>query len=63
MEIADKLMKAPLGDVMNQTIGKIKNVIVDQVESIEPPLAHFIPEATGNTVVPLGIFIFLFIFD
>lgn len=63
MEIADKLMKAPLGDVMNQTIGKIKNVIVDQVESIEPPLAHFIPEATGNTVVPLGIFIFLSIFD
>ena len=42
MEIADKLMKAPLGDVMNKTIGQIKSVVVDRVEAIEPPLAHFI---------------------
>lgn len=63
MEIADKLMKAPLGDVMNRTIGQIKSVIVDRVEAIEPPLAHFIPEATGNVVIPIGIFIFLLVFD
>lgn len=63
MEIADKLMKAPLGDVMNKTIGQIKNVIVDRVEAIEPPLAHFIPEATGNIVIPIAIFIFLLVFD
>lgn len=63
LEIADKLMKAPLGEVMNRTIGQIKSVIVDRVEAIEPPLAHFIPEATGNIVVPIAIFIFLFIFD
>ena len=63
MEIADKLMKAPLGDVMNKTIGQIKSVVVDRVEAIEPPLAHFIPEATGNVVIPIGIFIFLLVFD
>jgi ATP-binding cassette subfamily B protein IrtA len=63
MEIADKLMKAPLGDVMNRTIGQIKSVIVDRVEAIEPPLAHFIPEATGNIVIPIAIFIFLLVFD
>lgn len=63
MQIADKLMKAPLGDVMNKTIGQIKSVIVDRVEAIEPPLAHFIPEATGNIVIPIGIFIFLLVFD
>lgn len=63
MEIADKLMKAPLGDVMNKTIGQIKSVIVDRVEAIEPPLAHFIPEATGNIVIPIAIFIFLIVFD
>ncbi|MEY8333595.1 ABC transporter ATP-binding protein [Lachnospiraceae bacterium 47-T17] len=63
MEIADKLMKAPLGDVMNKTIGQIKSVVVDRVEAIEPPLAHFIPEATGNVVIPIGIFVFLLVFD
>ena len=63
MEIADKLMKAPLGEVMNKTIGQIKSVIIDRVEAIEPPLAHFIPEATGNIMIPIAIFIFLFVFD
>lgn len=63
MEIADKLMKAPLGNVMNKTIGQIKSVMVDRVEAIEPPLAHFIPEATGNIVIPIAIFIFLIVFD
>lgn len=63
IEIADKLMKAPLGEVMNKTIGQIKSVVVDRVEAIEPPLAHFIPEATGNIVIPIAIFIFLLFFD
>ena len=63
MEIADKLMKAPLGETMNKTIGQIKGVIVDRVEAIEPPLAHFIPEATGNVIIPIAIFIFLLVFD
>lgn len=63
MEITDKLMKAPLGEVMNKTIGQIKSVIVDRVEAIEPPLAHLIPEATGNIIIPLAIFIFLLAFD
>lgn len=63
MEIADKLMKAPLGETMNKTIGQIKAVVVDRVEAIEPPLAHFIPEATGNVVIPVAIFIFLLVFD
>ncbi len=63
MEIADKLMKAPLGEVMNKTIGQIKSVIIDRVEAIEPPLAHFIPEATGNIIIPIAIFVFLFVFD
>lgn len=63
MRIANKLMKAPLGEVTSKTIGEIKNVIIDRVEAIEPPLAHFIPEATGNIVVPILIFIYLLIFD
>lgn len=63
MQIADRLIKAPLGEVMNRTIGQVKGVLVDRVEAIEPPLAHFIPEATGNIIIPVAIFIFLLFLD
>lgn len=63
LQIADKLMKAPLGNVMGKTIGEIKSIMVDRVEAIEPPLAHFIPEATGNIVLPILIFVYLLTFD
>lgn len=36
MEIADKLMKAPLGHVMDRRIGEIKTIAIDRVEAIEP---------------------------
>lgn len=63
LKIADKLMKAPLGTVLNETVGKFKNVIVDRVESIEVPLAHVIPEMISNLLLPLGVFIYLCTID
>ncbi len=44
LKIADRLMKAPLGEVMGRRIGYLKNIIMDKVEDLEPPLAHMIPE-------------------
>ena len=63
LKIADRLMRAPLGKVLNQTIGKLKNVIVDRVETIELPLAHMIPEGISELLLPIGIFIYLIIID
>ena len=40
-------MKAPLGEVMGRRIGYLKNIIMDKVEDLEPPLAHMIPELTS----------------
>lgn len=59
LSIADKIMKAPLGVVQSQNIGKLKNVIIDHVETIELPLAHIIPEGTASFILPLGVFIYL----
>ncbi|AJQ28941.1 ABC transporter ATP-binding protein [Pelosinus fermentans] len=59
LKIADRLMKAPLGTVLNQTVGKLKNVIVDRVETIEVPLAHLIPEGISNLLLPICVFIYL----
>jgi ATP-binding cassette subfamily B protein len=56
-------MRAPLGSVMGQTVGKIKNVMVDEVEKVETPLAHIIPEFTSNLLIPIGIFVYMAYLD
>ena len=56
-------MKAPLGEVQAHSIGEIKNVIVDRIEEIEPPLAHMIPEGSGHLVLPAVSLIALFFID
>ena len=60
---ADKLMRAPLGSVTGTPIGRLKNIIVDRIESIELPLAHMIPEGISCTVLPLLVFVYLIVID
>lgn len=62
-KILDKMPKLPLGTILDQSSGKLKQIIVDQVESMETPLAHLLPEMTSNLFGPLCIFIYLFILD
>ena len=63
LKIADAFLKAPLGEVQAHSIGEIKNVIVDRIEEIEPPLAHMIPEGSGHLVLPAVSLIALFFLD
>lgn len=63
LKIADRLMKAPLGEVMGRRIGYLKNTIMDKVEDLEPPLAHMIPELTSNLLLPVAIFIWMLVID
>lgn len=53
LRLADRFLRAPLGDVENHTIGEIKNTMVDKIENLEPPLAHMIPEGAGHIVLPI----------
>ena len=63
LKIADRLMKAPLGEVVGRRIGYLKNIIMDKVEDLEPPLAHMIPELTSNLLLPVAIFIWMLVID
>ena len=63
LRIASRLMQAPLGEVMNRRIGYLKNIIMDKVEDVEPPLAHMIPELSSNLVLPVIIFIWMAAID
>lgn len=58
-----KLPRMPLGTVMDTQSGKLKEVVVDQVEGMETTLAHLFPEMTANIVTPLLTVVYLFILD
>lgn len=53
LRLADRFLHAPLGNVEDHTIGEIKNMMVDKIENLEPPLAHMIPEGAGHLVLPI----------
>lgn len=53
IRVIDRLLRAPLGEVMAHSIGEIKGIMVDKIEDIEPPLAHIIPEGSGHLVLPI----------
>ena len=60
---ADRFLHAPLGTVQEHSIGEIKNIIVDKIDSMEPPLAHMVPEGAGHILLPVISIISLFIID
>ena len=62
-QLLAKLPKLPLGTVMDTSSGKLKQIIVDQVDSMETTLAHLFPEMTANITAPLLTLIYLFVLD
>lgn len=62
-QVLEKLPKLPLGTVMDTSSGKIKQIVVDQIESMETTLAHLIPEMTSNIIAPVCVVIYLFVLD
>ena len=63
LRMLDKLPKMPLGEIINVPSGNLKQIMVDQVESMEKPLAHLLPEMTSNILGSLSIFIYLLFLD
>ena len=61
--VLEKLPKMPLGTILDTSSGQMKQIIVDQVESMERPLAHLLPEMTANVLGPVCILIYLFVLD
>ena len=58
-----KLARMPLGDVQARGAGELKNILVERVDSIEPTLAHAIPEMSSNAAAVLATFIYLLVLD
>ena len=59
----EKLARMPLGDVQARGSGELKNILVERVDSMEPTLAHVIPEMSSNAAVVLATFAYLLMLD
>jgi ATP-binding cassette subfamily B protein len=62
-QLTGKLVRLPMGYLMDTPSGTIKNIIVEKVDSIETSLAHILPEMTANLLGPICIIIYLFVID
>ena len=63
LKLADRFLHAPLGEVQAHSIGEIKNIMIDKIEGIEPPLAHVVPESAGHIVLPIISIVSLAVID
>ena len=62
-DVVEKLMKTSLGTAASKSIGQIKNVFVDRIEGVEVPLAHMIPELSGNVLLAAAIAVWMALID
>ena len=62
-DISKKLFRMPLGEILSRSSGELKNIIIEQVDSMETSLAHLVPEFTANLVGPVLLLIYMFILD
>ena len=59
----EKLSRMPLGAVLEQSSGALKNTLIERIDSIETTLAHIVPEVTANLLIPIIILIYIFVID
>ncbi len=59
----EKLSRMPLGDVQSRGSGELKNILVERVDSIEPTLAHVLPEMSSNAVIVLATLVYLLVLN
>lgn len=58
-----KLSNLSMGTLQAQPVGHLKNILVDQIESLEVTLAHILPDMTANILMPIVLIIALFVID
>lgn len=57
--ITKHMAKMPLGDVLSESSGTYKNIIIERVDSVETTMAHILPEVTSNLLIPIVVFVYM----
>ncbi len=63
LKLTKKLTRLPMGYLLDTPSGRLKNILVERVDSIEPTLAHVVPEMGGNLLISIATMIYLFALD
>ena len=58
-----KLESLPLGIIQEKGVGAVKKMFIDDIEKIELPLAHALPEGIANVTIPVLVFLGMFLVD
>ena len=61
--VAEKMLRVPMGVMIDTPIGKFKNLIVDTISKLEDSMAHFMPEITSSLISPVLFLILIFALD
>lgn len=63
LRLTRKLTRLPMGYLLDTPSGTLKNILVERVDSIEPTLAHVVPEMSSNILVSISVILYLFLVD
>ena len=63
VELIKKMLRLPMGYFEENGSGRLKTMLVDNIEGIEKTLAHMLPEMTGNLAGPVFLIIWMFFID
>lgn len=58
-----RILDQPLGFFNQQTVGRIRKIIDDNVSITHGFLAHQLPDLAGTILAPLGTLVLIFVFD
>ncbi len=58
-----KIVRMPLGFFDNNTSGRIRKIIDDNASVTHSFLAHQMPDLAGTIIMPLSVFVMIFVFD
>lgn len=63
ISLQKKLEAKPLGTIENKGVGALKKMFIDDIDSIELILAHALPEGIANLMIPIIVYIAMFLVD
>ena len=63
MDMADKLVNLPLGFIIRTGTGRVKKMLVEDVEQLETFIAHHFVEFSAGVVMPFATLLLLLVID
>ena len=62
-QMAEKMVRVPMGVIVDTPTGTFKNRFVDNVNQLEDAIAHFMPELPSNVFAPVLAMVIVFAVD